>query len=76
MEFYKDAILVCDLPEYGLLAGDVGTVVDRHVNESGNVGYSVEFFDMTGRTLTVITVQASVIREPRASDRPTVRAVA
>lgn len=27
---FQDVILTCDLPEEGLQAGDVGTVVERH----------------------------------------------
>ena len=29
-ELYKDAVLVHDVPEENLYAGDVGTVVERH----------------------------------------------
>ena len=30
LEPYQDVILTVDLPEYGLCAGDVGTLVERH----------------------------------------------
>jgi hypothetical protein len=73
-ELYKDAILTVDLPTEGLRAGDVGTVVDRHqVAGVPEVGYSVEFFDMTGRTVGVVTVPASSLRLPTSADRPSVR---
>jgi hypothetical protein len=57
-----------------LHAGDVGTVVDEHfVPGVDETGYSVEFFDMTGRTVAVATVPASSLREPTPADRPSVR---
>lgn len=70
---YQDAILQVDLPEHGLCAGDVGTVVERHVVPGREVGYSVEFFDMTGNTVAVITVPAAHLRAPTPADRPSVR---
>ncbi len=74
LELYKDAILITDLPDAGLRAGDVGTVVECHdVTGSQEIGYSVEFFDMTGHTVAVVTVPASTLRVPTSSDRPAVR---
>jgi hypothetical protein len=76
LELYKDAILTVDLPAEGLRAGDVGTVVERHeVPGVVEAGYSVEFFDMTGRTVAVVTVPASNLRPPTSTDLPSVRAV-
>ena len=73
-ELYKDAILTADLPDDGLRAGDVGTVVERHeIAGVVEIGYSVEFFDMTGHTVAVVTVPASALRAPTSSDRPAVR---
>ena len=61
----------------GLRAGDVGTVVQRHESSTdAGPGYSLEFFDMTGRTVAVATVSASQLRAPTSSDLPSVRAVA
>ena len=75
LTMYHDAILTIDLPEHSLRAGDVGTLVDRHPAPSGvpEEGYSVEFFDMTGQTVAVITVPASNLRAPSSADRPSVR---
>lgn len=73
---YQDVILTMDLPDEGLLAGDVGTVVERHVAPSREDGYSVEFFDMTGRTVALVLVPESGLRVPTVADRPTVRAPA
>jgi hypothetical protein len=39
------------------------------------VGYSVEFFDMTGNTVDVVTVPASALRLPTPADRPTAPAL-
>jgi len=73
-ELTKDAILTTDLPGDGLRSGDVGTIIDRHeVAGVKEIGYSVEFFDMTGRTVAVVTVPASSLREPTPADRPSVR---
>jgi hypothetical protein len=50
-ELYSDVILTRDIAESGLRVGDVGTVVERHVvARHADVGFSVEFFDMTGNT--------------------------
>ena len=71
---YQPAILTVDLPQDGLSAGDVGTIVERHIAPGvKEEGYSVEFFDMTGHTVAVVTIPASSLREPTGSDRPSVR---
>lgn len=75
-DMYADVILTRDLSEHGLRAGDVGTVVECHVVSGvGEEGYSVEFFDMTGNTVAVVTVPASALRLPTPADRPAVRAL-
>lgn len=73
LEMYRDAILTVDLPEHGLCKGDVGTVVERHVVPGREEGYSVEFFDMTGVTVAVVTLPAYQLRSPTAADRPSTR---
>ncbi len=75
-EMYQDLILTTDLPENGLCAGDVGTLVERHTVPGKEVGYSVEFFDMTGRTVAVVTLPASLLRAPTSADRPSTRKLA
>lgn len=72
-ELYSEVILTADLPEDGLKAGDVGTVVERHAVPGTEEGYSVEFFDMTGNTVAVVTVRGSVLRAPTQTDRPAAR---
>lgn len=70
---YEDAILLIDLPDDGLLAGDVGTVVERHDVPGLETGYSVEFFDLLGNTVAVVTVPASALRRPARGERLVVR---
>ena len=75
-ELYTDVVLMRDVVERGLRAGDVGTIVERHVVPGlAEEGYSVEFFDMIGNTVAVVTVPASAVRLPTPSDRPAVRAL-
>ncbi|QYO64211.1 DUF4926 domain-containing protein [Leptolyngbya sp. 7M] len=74
-ELFSDVILLRDLPEEGLCAGDVGTVVERHQVEGTEPGYSVEFFDMVGNTVAVVTLPESFLRAPTRADRPTVRLI-
>lgn len=73
---YSDVILLKDIVEDSLFAGDIGTVVDIH-NVSGlETGYSVEFFDLLGNTRAVITLPMSYFRQPTKSDIPTIRLLA
>ena len=73
IELYQDVILTEDLPADGLCAGDVGVVADRHELPGKETGYSVEFFDLTGRTVAVITVPGRFLRAPTSNDRPNSR---
>ena len=75
-EMYQDVILTVDSPGHGLCAGDVGTIVEQHAIPGKEVGYSVEFFDMTGRTVAIVTVPASSLRRPTVADRPSARTLA
>jgi Domain of unknown function (DUF4926) len=70
---YQDVVLLRDIPEQGLCAGDVGTVVERHDVPGRETGYSVEFFDMLGNTVAVVTLPASALRTPIRVDPPAVR---
>ncbi len=75
-EMYGDVIPTRDVTESGLRAGDVGTVVERHeVSSVTDEGYCVEFFDMTGNTVAVVTLPASALRLPTPADCPAVRAL-
>ncbi len=52
-------VLTKDLPEYGLKAGDLGTVVLVH---EGGAGYEVEFMTLDGETIAVVSLFASQVR--------------
>jgi Domain of unknown function (DUF4926) len=70
MPFELFADVTRDVADRGLRAGDVGTVVERHTAPGmTEEGYSVEFFDMTGNTVAVVTVPANVLRVPTPADR-------
>lgn len=75
-ELYRDVILTSDLPEHGLCSGDVGKLVERHVVPGKEDGSSLEFFDMTGLTVAVVTVPAHMLRAPTPADRPAIRTLA
>ncbi len=74
-KLYSEVVLVRDMPEDNLQAGDVGTVVELHAVPNHETGYSVEFFDMLGNTIAVVTLPQSYLRTPTHSDRPSVRVV-
>lgn len=75
MEFqsFSDVVLMRDVPEENLKAGDIGMVVEVHHVKGKGTGYSVEFFDMLGNTVAVVTLPASALRSPSHADRPSVR---
>lgn len=56
-----------DFPEWGLHAGDVGTVV--HVHPQGRA-YEVEFVDVRGMTVAVLSIDAADLREVGREERP------
>jgi hypothetical protein len=57
-------VLIDDLPEYGLVSGDVGTVVLVH---RGGEGFEVEFVALDGYTIAIVTLLANQVR-PVAQD--------
>lgn len=52
-------VLTKDVPEEGLKAGDVGTIV--HVHRGGEA-FEVEFLTLEGGTAAVATVSSSAVR--------------
>lgn len=52
-------VLTVPVPAQGLEAGDVGTVV--HVYPDGSA-YEVEFITLEGKTVAVVTLEASDVR--------------
>ncbi|XWK91115.1 MAG: DUF4926 domain-containing protein [Phormidium sp.] len=75
-QLYTDVVLVRDVVEEKLRVGDVGTVVERHDVPGLETGYSVEFFDMLGSTIAVVTLPGSMLRAPTHGDIPSVRSEA
>ena len=53
------AVLDHDVPEHGLCAGDVGTIVLVH---RGGEAYEVEFVTRGGETLAVLTLAHGEVR--------------
>ncbi len=72
------AILIRDIPEAGLVAGDVGVVVHIHTRpgEDAPAGYMLELFTVDGRTIDTVSVPADAVRPSTDSDRLHVRPVA
>ena len=52
-------VLAKNIPEQGLEAGDLGTVVLVH---GEGAGFEVEFTTLTGETIAVATVTADMVR--------------
>lgn len=74
LKLFERAVLIADLPEEGVRAGDVGVVVEHYPAREGVLeGYEVEFFSATGDTLAVVSVPGSSLREASARDLLTVR---
>ena len=65
-------VLTEDLPEYGLQAGDIGTVVLIHHEGEG---YEVEFAALDGETLAVTSVLASQVRPVLRHEIPHARRI-
>lgn len=63
-------VLLEALPEHGLEAGDIGTVVMVH---QGGQGYTVEFLTLKGETIAVATLSRSQIRAIQTNDVAHVR---
>jgi len=70
---HERAVLNVDVPGEGLKAGDVGTVV--HVYGDGKA-YEVEFVTLEGRTVAVVTLEASHIRPVKPREIPHARELA
>ena len=69
-----DAVaLTCDLPEHGLVRGDVGTAVLVH---GGGEAFEVEFVGYDGHTVALLTLENSQVRPLHAHDIPHARGLA
>ncbi len=66
---FSRVILIQNIPEENLLAGDMGTIVEHHPAASAYPeGYEVEFFAGNGETLTVVSLPATVLRPATRKD--------
>lgn len=65
MHEHDTVVLVRSLPDHGLEAGDVGSIV--HVYDAGK-GFEVEFVAGSGATLGVVTLEADDIRPVATSE--------
>jgi hypothetical protein len=63
-------VLTQDLPEEGMKAGDIGTVVHVH---QGGAGYEVEFMTLAGETVAVVTLLPTQVRPMARRDIAQVR---
>lgn len=61
---HESVVLCRDLPEHGLVRGDVGTVVMVH----GSEGYEVEFCTLGGDTIAVVSLRARDVRPVAPSE--------
>ena len=63
-KLHPNGILPQHILKEKLSAGDVGTLVEKHQIEGLETGYSVEFFDRLGKTITVVTMAENSPRFP------------
>ncbi|NWG19039.1 MAG: DUF4926 domain-containing protein [Chloroflexi bacterium] len=70
IEELASVVLTTSMPEHGLQAGDIGTVVLVH--QEGK-GYTVEFMTLSGETVAVVTVGAEHVRPIRHNEIAHVR---
>jgi hypothetical protein len=68
LELYKDAVLMCDVPEHRLKRGDIVKLVDHHVAPDGTQGYSIEVFNAVGDTIAVTAVPATALEALREDE--------
>lgn len=68
---FDRAVVIVDLPDDGIMIGDVGTVVD--ITSDGQ-GVTLEFFDFAGRTVAVVPMSVHDVRPVGENDRMQARA--
>ena len=59
IELLDTVALVCDVPEFGLVAGEVGAVVELLSDDA----FMVEFIDDHGYTLAIETLTRDCLRK-------------
>ena len=73
MKELETVVLAEDLPEHGLRAGDIGTIVLVH---DAGAGFEVEFMTLGGQTVAVVTLEPSQVRPVGRDEIAHVRPVA
>ncbi|MCC5877136.1 MAG: DUF4926 domain-containing protein [Candidatus Sumerlaeia bacterium] len=63
---HNHVVLLTSVSAHGLVPGDVGTVV--HIHNAGE-GYEVEFMDVFGETIAVVTVDSKDLRALQEGER-------
>jgi Domain of unknown function (DUF4926) len=61
------------VPEEGLEAGDIGTIIAVH---KGGEGYTLEFMTISGKTVAIATVEAAAVRPIKDQEIASARQVA
>ena len=72
-QLFQEVVLSIDVPEKGLLKGDVATIVEEHPAVGGERGYTLEVFNALGETIAVVTVPESAIAVMTAHEVLSVR---
>lgn len=70
-QLLETVIAAVDIPAYGIVAGDVGTIVD--VYTQGSLAYEVEFSSADGSTRTSAPLAPVQLRKPTQADVLTTR---
>ena len=66
---FSRVILLQDIDEEHLIAGDMGTIVEFHpATEHYHEGYEVEFFAGNGEKMAVVSVPVTAMREATRQD--------
>ena len=71
IEEHDQVVLTRDLPDQGLVVGDIATVV---AVRQGGAGYTLEVMTVQGDTLAIVTVPAADVRPAAGREVPHVRA--
>lgn len=71
IEEHEQVVLTRDMPEHGLVVGDIGVVIAVH---QGGTGYTLEFMTVQGDTVAIVTVEADAVRPAQGREMPHVRA--
>ena len=76
LNLYTEVVLLEDVPEENLRAGDVATLVERAARIDGDEGCILEVFNALGETVRIAIVPVSAVRGLSAHDVWTVRPLA